>query len=123
MKRIAYVIPVIAMLFLGACTLRMSATQTPTAIVLGTDAPLETAAPVNTEAPLVSEAARRDRRDRSWSATRADAGAARLAAPTEPPVSPSPTAATQDNQAAATKPSATPAAPATTSPASGSVRP
>ena len=37
----------------SACTLRMTATQTPTAIVLSTDAPVETAAPVSTEAPVV----------------------------------------------------------------------
>ena len=107
MKRIAYVIPVIAMLFLSACTLRMSATQTPTAIVLSTDAPVETVAPVSTEAPvvetllpLVSEVP-----------TQVPPTSA---APSETPVSPSPTAATQDNQAAAASPSVTPPPPTAT---------
>ena len=113
MKRIAYVIPVIAMLFLSACTLRMSATQTPTAIVLSTDAPVETVAPVSTEAPvvetllpLVSEVP-----------TQVPPTSA---APSETPVSPSPTAATQDAQAAAANPSVTPPPPtATPLPATG----
>ena len=59
MKRIAYALPVIALLFLGACTLRMSATQTPTAIVLATEAPAGSeAAPLESAvAPIVSEVA------------------------------------------------------------------
>lgn len=123
MKRITYIIPVIAMLFLGACTLRMSATQTPTAIVLSTDAPVEPTAPVNTEAPLASEAAAVETAAPTLVSEVPTQAPPTSAAPTETPVSPSPTAATQDNQASATKPSATPAAPTATSLPAGAFDP
>jgi hypothetical protein len=111
MKRIAYVLPVIALLFLGACTLRMSATQTPTAIVLSTDAPLETAAPVNAVVPVVSEAAPVETVVQVMPVV---SEVPTQAPPTQAPASPGATSTAQDPQAAASKPSATAPAPTAT---------
>lgn len=64
MKRFSYVLPVLVLLVLGACTLPMRTTETPTPMPLTTEvtggedtAPVETAAPVVTEAAAVETAA------------------------------------------------------------------
>ena len=109
MKRIAYVLPILALFFLGACTLRMSAT--PTAIVLSTDAPAETVAPAQTAAPVMSEAAPVETAVVVQTEPAVNAAPAQ-SKPTQPPASPYPSPTAQEVQPTATGAS-TPQAAAT----------
>ena len=102
MKRIFFVLPVLGLLFLGACTLRMSATETPTTIALATQAPGEAAAPAETLAPVVSEAAPVETAVVVQTEQVVSAAPTQVP-PTEIPISPSPTAPAQEAQPAATQ--------------------
>jgi len=97
MKRIVFVLPVLALLALGACTLRMSATDTPTAIVLATQAPGETLAPVVSEVAPVETVAS------VAPPTPTVEPMPTEIPPTDAPISPSPSPAAQEVQAAATQ--------------------